>query len=132
VRTSWSGWFTSEIPTPADRGERTLKNMIIIVTCAVAMSSSAIAQVPSATPTAEDDRQLTIIFGRIDANRDGRITKPEMSAFGASHGLGVLVRNEGWKAMDGDRNGTIDRMEFVRGMVEARAAKAAREAKRIR
>lgn len=101
---------------------------IMIMACAVAMSSSAIAQVPSATPTAEDDRQLTIIFGQVDADRDGRITKPEMSAFGASHGLGVLVRDRGWKAMDANRNGTLDRMEFVRGMVEARAAKAAREA----
>jgi hypothetical protein len=92
-------------------------------------SSTAMAQIPSATPTAEDDRQLTIMFGQVDADRNERVTKTELSSFGATHGLGTIVLRQGWNDMDRDRDGKLTRQEFVNGMVAARAAKAARLAK---
>jgi len=73
---------------------------------------------PKANP--EDVRALERTFGEIDRNRDGRLTKIEMSAYGHAKGFGVLVKAKGWKRMDADRNGTISRDEFVQEMIRYR------------
>lgn len=52
------------------------------------------------------------MFKDADADGNGRITKPEMSAYGARHRMGVIVRDRVWNQMDTDRNGTVDRAEF--------------------
>lgn len=99
----------------------------LLVIAITAMQASA--QIPSTVPSADDEKVLSMMFEGIDADRNGRITKVEMSAFGAAHGIGAIVRSEGWKDMDDDRNGTLSKQEFITGMVKARAAKAARQAK---
>jgi hypothetical protein len=85
-------------------------------------AAPTIAQIPSTVPTAQDEKELSIIFGQIDANRNGRLTKVEMSAYGVRRGLGTLVRPEGWRHLDSNGDGTLTREEFIVGMVSARAA----------
>lgn len=86
----------------------------------MAASAPAVAQVtpPRTAPggyvfNPEDQKILGAMFLEVDADRNGRITKPEMSAYGARHRMGVIVRDRVWKQMDTDRNGTIDRAEFM-------------------
>lgn len=98
----------------------------------MAASAPTVAQVTPRTTapshgyvfTPEDEKILGGMFLEADADRNGRITKPEMSAYGARHRMGVIVREKVWKQMDTDRNGTIDRAEF---MESARAFKTRKD-----
>lgn len=94
---------------------------------ATAIAAPVAAQVPSAVPTAEDERQLTAIFQQIDTDRNGEVTRMEMRTFGASHRIGSIIRNDGWKDLDSNGNGTLSRREFIDGMVKHRAVMAARQ-----
>jgi len=100
---------------------------IALTTGTVASGQTAPAPVP--VPTELDVKELSIIFDRVDADRNGRMTKTELSAYGASRNLGVLVKPQGWRDMDANGNGTLTKSEFIQGMVSARAAMRARQAK---
>lgn len=91
--------------------------MVGLMTAVLPMSALQAAPRP-ASP--EDMRALEKTFGEIDRNRDGSLSKIEMSAYGHSKGYGVLVKAKGWKRMDGDRNGKISRDEFVKEMIRYR------------
>lgn len=94
---------------------------------AAALAAPVTAQGPSAVPTAEDERQLTDIFRQIDTDGNGEMTRMEMRTFGAAHRIGSIIRNEGWKDLDANGNGTLSRREFIDGMVKHRAVMAARQ-----
>jgi Ca2+-binding EF-hand superfamily protein len=99
-----------------------IRRTILLLAAVVAASSvPATAQTHSPIPTPEDERQLTAMFRMIDVDRNGRVTKVEMSSFGAKHNLGTIVRNDGWRDIDANRNGTFELREFIVGMVKARA-----------
>lgn len=102
--------------------------LMTAVTLAICTQASAQA-VPTPVPTPLDVKELSMIFDRVDADRNGKMTKTELSAFGASRNLGVLVRPKGWRDMDANGNGTLTKSEFIQGMVSARAAMRARQAK---
>lgn len=93
---------------------------------AATLSAPVAAQLPSAVPTAEDERQLTEIFRQIDTDRNGQLSKIEMRTFGALHNIGSIVRNEGWNDLDTNRDGALSRREFIDGMVKHRVVMAAR------
>lgn len=98
-----------------------LRRFSIIALAALACAGPLTAQTYSRIPTADDEKQLTAIFRQVDANHDGRISKVEMTSFGVTHRLGTIVRNEGWRDIDANHNGTLELREFIVGMVEARA-----------
>lgn len=86
----------------------------------MAASAPAVAQVTPAEKapggyvlTPEDLKILNGMFRDVDADGNGRITKPEMTAYGIRRRMGTVVRERAWKAMDVDRNGTVDRAEFM-------------------
>lgn len=98
-----------------------MRKLLVVGLMAAILPMTAV-QAQKAAPKAspEDIRALEKTFGEIDRNRDGRLTKIEMSAYGHAKGFGVLVKAKGWKRMDADRNGTISRDEFVQEMIRYR------------
>lgn len=101
---------------------------ILIAAVALAIGTQASAQTaPAAVPTERDVKELSAIFDRVDADRNGKMTKTELSAFGSSRNLGSLVRPKGWRDMDANGNGTLTKPEFIQGMVSARAAMRAQQ-----
>lgn len=103
---------------------------ILTATISLMLGAQASAQTaPAAVPTERDVKELSVIFDRVDADRNGKMTKTELSAFGSSHNLGSLVRPKGWRDMDANRNGTLTKGEFIQGMVSARAAMRAHPVK---
>lgn len=106
---------------------------VIIVNFLIVTSASTSAQMVSrpekVVPTQRDIRELSVIFRQVDADRNGRLTKVEMSAFGIAHGLGTLVKRKGWRDIDANRDGTLTLAEFIPGMVSARASMYAHQSK---
>jgi Ca2+-binding EF-hand superfamily protein len=101
---------------------------ILIAAASLLLAGPAAAQTAPA-PTERDVRELSEIFAQVDADRNGKLTKPEMSAFGIRHRIGVLVNNKTWGAMDRSGDGKLTRDEFVNGMVADRAARRAKQVK---
>lgn len=97
------------------------RTSIALCIALLATGGAALAQTPAPKPTAEDARQLGAFFKEIDADRNQRLTKVEMSVFAQRHKLGVFVKNRSWRILDADGNGTLDLNEFVEGMVKLRA-----------
>ena len=63
------------------------------------------------------------MFDKVDANRDGKVTRQEMQIFGIENRLGNLVNTRVWRRVDKDRNGSISRAEFTDFINKLRAAK---------
>ncbi len=51
-------------------------------------------------------------FAKVDRNRDGSLSRVELTSWGYSNGWGVAVRQKAWKQLDTDRNGRISESEF--------------------
>jgi len=66
-----------------------------------------------ANDDAETARSANRIFGEIDSNHDGRITRDEGLAYIAGQRVSRGNRERIWRALDADRNGWISRQEFV-------------------
>lgn len=96
----------------------------IAIVLAAAAAPTAYAQDKDPAP-AELVKEIDRYFAEIDLNRDGRLTKLEMSAFATRHRIGVFVRPEVWKKLDTDRSGSLSRKEFGDGMMEIRARRLA-------
>jgi Ca2+-binding EF-hand superfamily protein len=101
---------------------------MLIAAASLLVSTTAAAQT-APVPTEQDVRELSELFGQVDADRNGKLTKPEMSAFGIRHKIGVLVNNKTWGAMDRSGDGRLTRDEFINGMVADRAARRAKQGK---
>lgn len=101
----------------------------ILIAAASLLVAGPVAAQTAPVPTGRDVRELSEIFGQVDADRNGKLTKPEMSAFGVRHRIGVLVNNKTWGAMDKNGDGRLTRDEFVSGMVADRAARRAKQGK---
>lgn len=99
---------------------------IITAIATLCLSAPLAAQTPAPVPTERDVRELSAFFVQIDADRNGRMTKAEMSAFGIRHGIGTLVKDKVWNAMDANGDGQLTKDEFIRGMVSDRAARRAK------
>lgn len=103
-----------------------MKKIILLATLA---SAPLAAKTAPPVPTERDVRELTAFFIEIDADRSGRLTKPEMSAFGTRHGMGPIISRKGWADIDANRDGKLTKSEFIQGMVTARAKRQAKQAK---
>lgn len=71
---------------------------------------------PAAKPyvlTAQDRIVLNKMFDDVDLDRNGSITKVELSAFGIRHNLGAIVKNKEWRDRDANRDGRITRAELL-------------------
>jgi len=109
---------------------RSLKTAILAV--AMLSGSAATAQnAPKPAPgpyvlTTEDRTILNRMFDDVDINRDGDITKVELSAFGVRHGLGPIVKNKEWRDRDANRDGRITRAELFKAAARYQRDKNAR------
>lgn len=100
---------------------------MLIAATALLAAQEAVAQTAAAAGSEKDRRELGEIFRQIDLDRNGRVTKVEMAAFGQKHSLGVLVSNDGWRALDENRDGVVSEPEFTRQMIAWRDERIARQ-----
>lgn len=105
--------------TQKERG-KSMTSLRILLAASMLAAAPVVAQNVGDPPTARDVSELTAIFRQIDLDRNGKLTKVEMSAFGQRHGLGVLVKDKGWKALDANRDNQVNLPEFINGMVAYR------------
>lgn len=86
----------------------------VVMTCAVVVSTGAIAQTP-AQPGPERMAAMAAdaILSRADANRDGALDASEMNALGRMMGRQGGLDARGWARGDVDRDGRISRREMI-------------------
>lgn len=99
--------------------------MKILMTLTAGMMAIAAAEGAMAAPVPTDEQreQLKTLCSAMDRNGDGRITRKEMNAFGASKGYGASINPKIWNAMDADRDGAVTFLEYERHSMAWQARK---------
>jgi Ca2+-binding EF-hand superfamily protein len=85
---------------------------LFVAIALIAIGASASAQNANAPlPRGQMEGQIKANFGRMDANRDGFVTRAESAA---ARDAAMNARfNAMFGALDGDKNGSISRAEFI-------------------
>ena len=92
-----------------------------LIAALFAMQAQAMPATKGApTLTAEERQQLGSMYRAIDVNRNGRLSKTEMSAFGMKFGFSGIVADKGWSVLDQNRDGSLTQEEFSQGMARFR------------
>lgn len=118
-----------------------MKKMVMGVLAAAVLSAPASAQVAGAGMTRADmEARVRANFARVDANRDGFVTREEAEAVRRAarterRGDRRAKREAQFAKLDADRDGTVSRTEFIERAAQAergdrRARRAERRAER--
>lgn len=85
---------------------------LLLATAAIAMVASP-AHARNRQPDPDLVRSVNKLFGEIDANRDGQVTRDEGLAYVAGWKVSRANRERIWRRLDADRSGWVSKGELL-------------------
>ena len=95
--------------------KRTLTFLAVVAGLAASTADARQMRRPAPlSPMTDEEVAKTSLetFARVDRNRDGSLSRLELTSWGYSNGWGVALRQKAWKQLDADRNGKVSEPEF--------------------